>query len=454
MEARAKLYWAGVCFGNRKFSATRFIISRSCRGRPAHPAALFKPVAAASPASDPTARTTSSGKRPEPLERRRGKRSHVRAINPRRLCCRLTQARGPTVLQPSHRGSSALAEKLGLGARAADRGVRSRVNAWHNPAKSDSGSRWYGAPAKMKGAWSPLEVGGASCDSGRSGPWPTFTPRAFHEALRDSETKRLPVSVETESKQELTPTVRGKITVEKIPRNVNSERNANRRRVRAQTISRIWSKKPGTLYADAAILPRGNTATLAVADPRGNVVRTASVYTTLTEHAEEAAIALAATGTKQDHITVITDSQRACRNFAKGEIGEQAARILSKAKFTSMKVVWAPGHAGVEGNEAANAAARAFKECMALSKTNWQQRRRESRILGGQLSFCGSVKPRALGRSECASVCEFCLKRFGGSTGDATGATSQLGAFSHGRLVVSANSLAKPDFPAHKCRHG
>ncbi|KAM7287767.1 hypothetical protein ISCGN_031458 [Ixodes scapularis] len=65
-------------------------------------------------------------------------------------------------------------------------------------------------------------------------------------------------------------------------------------------------------------------------------------------------------GTKQDHITVITDSQRACRNFAKGEIGEQAARILSKAQFTSMKIVWAPGHAGVEGTEAANAAARAF----------------------------------------------------------------------------------------------
>ncbi|KAG0434208.1 hypothetical protein HPB47_019270 [Ixodes persulcatus] len=141
---------------------------------------------------------------------------------------------------------------------------------------------------------------------------------------------------------------------------MNSERNANRRRVRAQTISRIWIKKPGTLYADAAILPRGNTATLAVADPHGNVVRTASVYTTLTEHAEEAAIALAATGTKQDHITVITDSQRACRNFAKGEIGEPAARILSKAQFTSMKIVWAPGHAGVKGNEAANAAARAF----------------------------------------------------------------------------------------------
>ncbi|XP_040075192.1 uncharacterized protein LOC120847475 [Ixodes scapularis] len=163
-----------------------------------------------------------------------------------------------------------------------------------------------------------------------------------------------------EPKQELTPIVRGKITVEKIPRNMNSERNANRRRVRAQIISRIWSKKPGTLYADAAILPRGNTATLAVADPRGNVVRTASVYTTLTEHAEEAAIALVATGTKQDHITVITDSQRACHNFAKGEIGEQAARILSKAQFTSMKIVWAKGHAGVEGNEAANAAARAF----------------------------------------------------------------------------------------------
>ncbi|KAG0422883.1 hypothetical protein HPB47_001331 [Ixodes persulcatus] len=141
---------------------------------------------------------------------------------------------------------------------------------------------------------------------------------------------------------------------------MNSERNADRRRVRAQTISRIWNKKPVTLYADAAILPRGNTATLALADPRGNGVWTASVYTTLTEHAEEAAIALAATATKQGHITVFTDSQRACRNFAKGEIGEQGARILSKAQFTSMKIVWAPGHTGVEGNEAANIAARAF----------------------------------------------------------------------------------------------
>ncbi|KAG0422628.1 hypothetical protein HPB47_001567 [Ixodes persulcatus] len=125
------------------------------------------------------------------------------------------------------------------------------------------------------------------------------------------------------------------------------------------TIEELWEAQRISQIKTLSEI-QGNTATLAVADPRGNVVRTASVYTTLTEHAEEAAIALAATGTKQDHITVITDSQRACRNFAKGEKGEQAARILSKAQFTSMKIVWATGHAGVEGNEAANAAARAF----------------------------------------------------------------------------------------------
>lgn len=118
-------------------------------------------------------------------------------------------------------------------------------------------------------------------------------------------------------KQELTPAVRGKITVEKIPRDINSERNVNRS-VRAQCITRIWSKKSGTLHADAAILPKGNTTTLAVADPRGNVVSTASVYTTLREHAGEAAIALAATDTKQDNVTIITHTQRVCRNFAKG----------------------------------------------------------------------------------------------------------------------------------------
>ncbi|KAG0433328.1 hypothetical protein HPB47_020025 [Ixodes persulcatus] len=51
-------------------------------------------------------------------------------------------------------------------------------------------------------------------------------------------------------------------------------------------------------------------------------------------------------------------------------------------------------------------------------------------------------------------ISEFCLKRFGGSTGGPTEVTSQLGAFSHGRLVVSASSLAKPDSFTHKCRHG
>ncbi|KAG0409890.1 hypothetical protein HPB47_012998 [Ixodes persulcatus] len=123
---------------------------------------------------------------------------------------------------------------------------------------------------------------------------------------------------------------------------------------------RILGKKPATLYADAVILLRGNTATLTVADPRGNLVRTASVYTTLTEHAEEAAIGLAPTSTKQDDITIITDSQRACCNFAKDEIGEQAVRILSKVQFTSPTIIWAPGHACVKGNEAEKAAARAF----------------------------------------------------------------------------------------------
>ncbi|KAG0409999.1 hypothetical protein HPB47_012884 [Ixodes persulcatus] len=49
--------------------------------------------------------------------------------------------------------------------------------------------------------------------------------------------------------------------------------------------------------------------------------------------------------------------------------------------------------------------------------------------------------------------CEFCLKRFGGSWVDATGMTSQLDACSHGRLVVSAYSLAKQGCPAHKRRH-
>ncbi|KAM7296226.1 hypothetical protein ISCGN_021408 [Ixodes scapularis] len=55
--------------------------------------------------------------------------------------------------------------------------------------------------------------------------------------------------------------------------------------------------------------------------------------------------------------------------------------------------------------------------------------------------------PRVIVVFMLSAFSEFCLKRFGGSTGSATEMTSQLGACSHGRLVVSAYSLAKPDSP-------
>ena len=87
----------------------------------------------------------------------------------------------------------------------------------------------------------------------------------------------------------------------------------------------------------------------------------------LTTEAEEVAIALAIKEgwTRNAPLTIITDSQNACRNYLKGKIGAHALRILlgtgwdPNVKYVQT-VTWAPGHEGVTGNLYADEAARGF----------------------------------------------------------------------------------------------
>lgn len=57
---------------------------------------------------------------------------------------------------------------------------------------------------------------------------------------------------------------------------------------------------------------------------------------------------------------VVSDSQRAIRQFARGRVSPQAARILrGYAPATSpIKLIWTPAHSSLPGNEEAHSAAR------------------------------------------------------------------------------------------------
>lgn len=69
---------------------------------------------------------------------------------------------------------------------------------------------------------------------------------------------------------------------------------------------------------------------MAVIDTKGKTVTVRSVRTKSSEAAEETAIALAViNGRKQDRI-IISDSKMAIRNFTKGWVSTEAAKILNR----------------------------------------------------------------------------------------------------------------------------
>ncbi|XP_042145693.1 uncharacterized protein LOC120841033 [Ixodes scapularis] len=155
--------------------------------------------------------------------------------------------------------------------------------------------------------------------------------------------------------EELPAETRQRFTISRIPRNMHPDRNAERRQARAVALARSWDSREGTLYVDGAG-PVLGVAAIAVASAQGQIRRVASVRAQTVEQVEEAAIALAVVCNPR--ATIISDSQRACQNFARGVVGQPALRLLRKTAVEGVHLIWTPGHMGQVGNEAANAAAR------------------------------------------------------------------------------------------------
>ncbi|XP_040078313.3 LOW QUALITY PROTEIN: uncharacterized protein LOC120850040, partial [Ixodes scapularis] len=164
---------------------------------------------------------------------------------------------------------------------------------------------------------------------------------------------------ESRSKQRIPLQLRDNITVASIPRNMHPEHNKERRMARVRALRKTYERDDDRVrYTDAAKYKGKKAHAISVVNNKGEEIAAASVRTPDTDSAEETAIALAAT-TGKELLTVITDSQAACRNYQLGRISRLALETLKKNQDPpEIVIVWTPGHETLAGNLAAHAAAR------------------------------------------------------------------------------------------------
>ncbi|XP_065289174.2 uncharacterized protein [Dermacentor albipictus] len=180
-----------------------------------------------------------------------------------------------------------------------------------------------------------------------------------------------------------------------VPRNVNPERDKERRLARARALVDFHAREEGAVYVDAAEY-RWNSdayAAVAVGASTGATKTEASVRTREAHRAEEVAVALAVSD--PGCTTVSCDSRTAVKNYAKGRVCSEAARILRKAEDIGRKsavvIKRFPAHMGsdvserrnVNHNEKANSAARGLTNRAAASAADsecWSQCRAKDRM--------------------------------------------------------------------------
>lgn len=168
--------------------------------------------------------------------------------------------------------------------------------------------------------------------------------------------------------------VRSTLTVAPIPRNMDPLLHQGRREARVEALTLRYRENNTTCYTDAALYHTTRTRAVAVVlDHHHRELASASLHCQNITEAEEVAIALAiAQGNKLGRsFHVLTDSQAACRNYLKGRISQPALNILLRAHDAGEqlhirtppirhKIIWTPGHAGLEGNQAADRVARGY----------------------------------------------------------------------------------------------
>uniref|UniRef100_L7M065 Putative tick transposon n=1 Tax=Rhipicephalus pulchellus TaxID=72859 RepID=L7M065_RHIPC len=162
--------------------------------------------------------------------------------------------------------------------------------------------------------------------------------------------------------------IREKIQVPNLPKNMHPELNQGRRESRAKTLLKAYGRDKEALFVDAAEYPSHKSYVAAVINSERKCISACSIRSHNSEIAEEVAIAQAIIFPKCRY--VISDSQSAIRNYARGRISPEAANILlrkakliSSEEFDERYIIWFPAHTSCESpvpnlNEEAHRVAR------------------------------------------------------------------------------------------------
>ncbi|KAH6938576.1 hypothetical protein HPB50_010886 [Hyalomma asiaticum] len=158
--------------------------------------------------------------------------------------------------------------------------------------------------------------------------------RALLSTLKLSPLMPLPTSLPIPSH------VSSLLAIDPLPKNMHPEHHPSRRAARASALWRKFGRQPAVAYVDAAPHRHYAAHALAVTDNSLRPTITASVCTSTSVEAEEAAIALAITQTSAEYI--FSDSKPAVYNYAVGRVAPPAAGILRTRPDLQLRLVtWA-----------------------------------------------------------------------------------------------------------------
>lgn len=155
--------------------------------------------------------------------------------------------------------------------------------------------------------------------------------------------------------------VRRRISIAPVPKNMHHDFHAERRTARVNWLRKQFGSASNVAYVDAASFD-WQRHIITVVDNNMTLLTSASVRTTSATKAETMAIALALRFQERrgEPSVILSDSQEACRLFLRGRLPAMGLRLLGSKLTHHHRLIWCPGHAGLEGNERADALARAF----------------------------------------------------------------------------------------------